>query len=275
VRSRIRAPRNRVYWATVVALVTGGGRGIGRGIALGLSNAGWAVAVTARSANELDETVRLAAGRMVAVAADIGEPAEVSAMIRRVEAELGAVDLLVNNAGMADPLGLFWETDPVEWWRNQEVNVRGPMLCCREILPGMIARKSGRIINIASGAGCQPFPEMSAYVVSKTALIRFSEQLAVEASPHGVSVFPIRPGIVRTKMLEESRHRLPFIQEALDRGRDVAPEASSCLVLALASGRADALSGRLFSVDENVGEIIRRAEEVRTRELHVLRSRKL
>jgi NAD(P)-dependent dehydrogenase (short-subunit alcohol dehydrogenase family) len=259
----------------VIALVTGAGRGIGRGIALGLSKAGWAVAVTARSAIELDETVHLASGPMLAVAADIAEPGDVRGMIRRVDAGLGPIDLLVNNAGMGGPLGLFWETDPVEWWRNQEVNLRGPMLCCREIVPGMIARKRGRIINVVSGAGNQPYPDLSAYVASKTALIRFSEQLALEAAPHGVSVFPIRPGMVRTKMLEESRQRLPFIQEGLDRGLEVTPEAVADLVLTLASGRADALSGRLFSVYENVEEMVRQAEEVRARELYVLRARTL
>jgi NAD(P)-dependent dehydrogenase (short-subunit alcohol dehydrogenase family) len=259
----------------VVALVTGGGRGIGRGIALGLSKAGWAVAVTARSAHELGETVQLASGRMIAAPASIAEPGEVRGMIRRVEAELGPIELLVNNAGMAGPMGPFWETDPAEWWRNQEVNLRGPMVCCREIVPGMIARKRGRIINVASGLGYQPFLDLSAYVVSKTALIRFSEQLALETAAHGISVFPIRPGMVRTKMLEESRQRLPFIQEALDRGAEVTPEAVADLVLTLASGRADALSGRLFSVHENVEEMVRQAEEVRARELYVLRPRTL
>jgi NAD(P)-dependent dehydrogenase (short-subunit alcohol dehydrogenase family) len=266
---------DRVYWTAVVALVTGGGRGIGRGIALALSQAGWTVAVTARSANELDETVQLAPNRMIAAAADIAEAQDVRGMIRRVESELGPIDLLVNNAGMAGPLGLFWETDPEEWWRNQEVNLRGPMLCCREILPGMIARKRGRIINMVSGAGCQAFPEMSAYVASKTALIRFSEQLAVEAAPYGVSVFPIRPGMVRTRMLEEARHRLPYLQQALDRGAEVTTDVVADLALTLASGRADSLSGRLFTVNENVEEIVRQAEEVRARELYLLRARSL
>jgi NAD(P)-dependent dehydrogenase (short-subunit alcohol dehydrogenase family) len=257
----------------MVALVTGGGRGIGRGIALGLAKAGWAVAVTARSTGELAETAKLSERRMVAVAADMADPAAVTGMIRRVEQELGPIELLVNNAGMGGPLGPFSGSDPAEWWRNQEVNLRGPMLCCREILPGMIARKAGRIINVVSGAGCQAFPDLSAYVVSKTALLRFSEQLALELAPHGVSVFPIRPGVVRTKMVEESRHRLAFVQQLLDRGLDVTPDVVAGLVLALASGRADALSGRLFSVGEDVDEIVRRAEQVRADELYLLRLR--
>jgi NAD(P)-dependent dehydrogenase (short-subunit alcohol dehydrogenase family) len=149
------------------------------------------------------------------------------------------------------------------------------MLCCREILPGMIARKAGRIINVVSGAGCQPFADMSAYVTSKTALIRFSEQLAIELQPYAVSVFSIRPGIVRTAMVEDSRHRLPFVQKLLDDGLEVTPDVVANLVLFLASGRADALSGRLFSVDEDVEEIVRRTPEVCRDELYTLRVRKL
>jgi len=259
----------------VTALVTGGGRGIGRAVALALSKAGYSVAVTSRSASELDETVSLSQNRMLAVSADIADPTGVRDMVQRVTRELGLIDLLVNNAGLPGPLGPFWETDPAEWWRNQEVNLRGPMLCCREIVPEMIARKAGRIINVASGAGCQPFPELSAYVVSKTALIRFSEQLAFELAPHGVSVFPIHPGTVRTKMVDESRVRLPYIQAVLDRGLDVPPDVAANLVLKLASGCADALSGRFFSVNENVDEILRQADQVRSRDLYVLRSRTL
>ena len=149
------------------------------------------------------------------------------------------------------------------------------MLLCREIVPGMIARRAGRIITVASGAGAQPFPNLSAYVVSKTALIRFSEQLAFELAAHGVSVFPIRPGTVRTAMLEESLPHLPFLQEILDRGLEFTPEAVARMVLKLASGCADSLSGRMFSVEEDIDAIVRRAEEVGAGEFHVLRLCKL
>jgi NAD(P)-dependent dehydrogenase (short-subunit alcohol dehydrogenase family) len=259
----------------MVALVTGGGRGIGRAIALESAANGWKVAIAARSEDELDKTKKLAKRRTLAVAADVADPAAVKSLVARVEKELGPITLLVNNAGMGTPLGPFWENDAAEWWRCQEVNVRGPMLLCREIVPGMVARRSGCIINVASGAGTNPFQGLSAYVVSKTALIRFSEQLALELKPHGVSVFPIRPGVVRTRMLEESRGRLPFIQQFLDRGVDVPPEVPARLVLKLASGCADALSGRLFSIDDDVDEMVRRAEEVRASDRYLLRMQKL
>jgi NAD(P)-dependent dehydrogenase (short-subunit alcohol dehydrogenase family) len=261
--------------ASTVALVTGGGRGIGQGIALGLVKAGMRVAVTARSAGQLAETVDLAGAGAIAVAADVADPAAVRAMVREVERRLGPVDLLVNNAGTAGPYGPLWESDPEVWWRCLEVNLRGPYLCCREVLPGMIARRSGRIVNVASGAGLFAIPDMSAYVAGKTALIRLSEQLAQEAAPYGVKVFPIRPGVVRTAMVEEGRQRIPMIQKVLDDGLDVTPQAVAELVLFLASGRADALSGRLFAVNEGRDNMLRGTETVKRDELYLLRCGRL
>ena len=162
----------------MIALITGGGRGIGRGIALRLAKEGWDVAITARSADQLTETAGMAERPILTVVGDVADTTAVTALVQEVEAKLGPIDLLVNNAGIGGPLEHFWESDPEAWWRCQEVNLRGPMLCCR----------AGRIINMASGAGCQPLPDMSAYVASKTALIRLSEPLAVELQGHGVSV---------------------------------------------------------------------------------------
>ncbi|MCU1234342.1 MAG: short-chain dehydrogenase/reductase [Candidatus Solibacter sp.] len=257
------------------ALVTGGGRGIGRGIALRLAKEGWKVAVAARSTDEVAETARLSGGAILAVTADVSREEDVRAMTAQTERDLGGIDLLVNNAGIGGPLAPFLEASPDEWWKTLEVNLRGPYLCCRAVLPGMIAQGSGRIVNMASGAGTFPIPDMSAYVASKTALIRLSEQLAVEMKPHGITVFPIRPGVVRTAMVEQARGAVPLIQKILDEGQDVTPDVVAELVLFLASGKADQLSGRLFSVNEDVDEIVRRAEEVESGNLYVLRSRRL
>jgi len=257
----------------MVALVTGGGRGIGQGIALRLAKEGHTVAVAARSADQLAETVKLSDGPLIAIVADVANPVSVSTMVREVEEKLGPVKLLVNNAGTSGPFGKFWENDPEEWWHCQEVNLRGPMLCCREVLPRMIAARAGCIINVVSGAGTQAYPDMSAYVVSKTALVRFSEQLALELASENVSVFPIRPGLVRTAMVESALPRLPFIQEMFDAGWENTTDVVADLVLKLASGVADGLSGRLFSVGDHVDEIVRQAEEFRRDDLRLLRAR--
>ena len=116
----------------MIALVTGGGRGIGRGVALRLANAGWTVAVSSRSIDQLHETVQQSDGRILAIPADLGDPESVKDMIRNVEQKLGPVDLLVNNAGVGGPVGQFWASDPSDWWHAQEVNLRGP--CCAAIM---------------------------------------------------------------------------------------------------------------------------------------------
>src|SRR4051812_45591159 len=135
-----------------VAIVTGGGRGIGRAIGLGLASAGASVAVVARSGDQIAETVEeiaQAGGRAFAVPAGVSDPESVGRMVREVERALEPVDLLVNNAGVSGPLGPIDETDADEWWRCQEANLRGPLLCARAALPGMVARRLGRIVNIA------------------------------------------------------------------------------------------------------------------------------
>jgi NAD(P)-dependent dehydrogenase (short-subunit alcohol dehydrogenase family) len=173
-------------------------------------------------------------------------------VVASVRQNLGPVDLLVNNAGMGPPYGPLAELDPEEWWRCLEVNLRGPMLCSRLVLPDMIARGNGRIINVASGAGTRAIPHLSAYVVSKTALMRFTECLAAEVSASGVHVFAIQPGTVRTAMAEEAlsseagRKWLPWFKEYFDKGQDVPPEVAAKLVVFLASGRGDSLSGRFI-----------------------------
>jgi NAD(P)-dependent dehydrogenase (short-subunit alcohol dehydrogenase family) len=267
-----------------VALVTGGGRGIGRAIAHALAAAGAAVAVVARSADQLAETVAsiVASGsRARAFPADVTDRAAVTEVVCAVERDLGPVDLLVNNAGLGGPAGPTWEADPDEWWRCVEVNLRGPLLCCRLVVPGMVARRRGRVINVASGAGTRPIPFLSAYSAGKAALIRLTENLAAEAAEHGVRVFAMQPGTVRTAMAEtalrdgRARRWLPWFVETFEQGRDVPPERAARLALFLASGRADALSGRYFDVAEDAEEVVRRAAEVRDRELYALRMDRL
>jgi NAD(P)-dependent dehydrogenase (short-subunit alcohol dehydrogenase family) len=244
-----------------VAIVTGGGRGIGRAIAIGLASAGASVAVVARSEDEITETashIAQAGGRAIAFPADVSDPEAVQRMFGEVERALGPVDLLVNDAGLAGPIGPTWEVDPKEWWRCLEVNLRGPMLCSRVVLPVMIARGCGRIVNVASGAGTFAIPHLGAYVTSKTALIRFTEIVAAEIAEHGVKVFAIEPGTVRTGMAEyalgseEGRRWMPWFRDIFEQGRDVPPDHAARLVTLLASGRADALSGRFFTIADDV-----------------------
>ena len=265
-----------------VAVVTGGGRGLGRAFAKTLAGAGASVAVLARSSGELAETVaaiRDSGGEARGFATDVTDAADVRAAIAAVEQSVGAVDLLVNNAGWIGPIGPFWEIEPDTWWRAMDVNMRGALLCAHAVLSGMVARKRGRIINIATTLA--PFAYLSSYITSKTALVRAMECIAAEAKPHGVAVFSIAPGTVRTAMSShsltsaEGREWLPWYRRIFDEGLDVPPERPAALVLALASGEFDELSGLFLSVFDDLPAIAKEIDRVRREQLHSMRVRSL
>jgi NAD(P)-dependent dehydrogenase (short-subunit alcohol dehydrogenase family) len=226
-----KATPNYSELAGQVAVVTGAGRGIGRAIAAALSAAGMTTAVLARSASEIEETARTiedAGGRAKPFAVDVTDAAAVGKAFEKIERSLGSVALLVNNAAIPGPIGPFWETDAEQWWRTLDVNLRGAMLCARAVLPGMISRRKGRIINIASSA--IPVAYFSSYATSKAALVRFTETVAAEIKPHGISMFAVAPGTVRTAMAEHSLRSpdgqkwLPWFKRIFDQGLDVPVE---------------------------------------------------
>ena len=250
--------------AGTVALVTGGGRGIGRGIALELTAAGARVAVAARTREQVEATAAETGG--IAIEADVSDRAAVERMVAQAEEELGPLDLLVNNAGIALWEDSAWELEPEEWWHVLEVNVLGVYLCCRAAIPGMIARGGGRIVNVASGAAYLPGSRSTAYSASKAAVHRFSETLATQLEPHGIPVFSISPGLVRTELIGDN-----FGDDAPWTPPELAPR----LVRALASGRLDALSGRyLHAEHDDIDDVEQRAAEIVAGDLNAIRLRR-
>ncbi len=247
-----------------VALVTGGGRGIGRGIALELTAAGARVAVAARTKEQVEAVAAEIGG--IAIEADVSDRDAVERLVARVEDELGPLDLLVSNAGIAADEESAWEIDPDEWWHVFEVNVHGVYFCCRAVIPRMLERGGGRIVNVASGAAYLPGSRSTAYSASKAAVHRFSETLAAQLSPHGIPVFSISPGLVRTEMTRDS-----FADDAPWTPPELAPR----LVRALASGRLDALSGRYIHAEhDDVEDLERRAAEIVDQDLNAIRLRR-
>lgn len=224
--------------ASTVALVTGGGRGLGRAMAETLSDAGVAVGLVGRNPAPLEAVASRLGAPAFAVAADVTNPETVARAVRAVEAKLGPIDLLVNNAGLRDPeRSMPWQTDPDAWWQVMEANLRGPMLLAQALLPGMLERGRGRVLEMASGIGLRPEPGYSAYSVSKAALLRWVDNLAggLGADSH-VRVLAASPGLVRTDMTEEMWEGLPDSAYG-------STEAICTVARRFAAGELDALHG--------------------------------
>jgi 3-oxoacyl-[acyl-carrier protein] reductase len=248
-----------------VALVTGGGRGIGASIARELANAGMRVAVTGRTAETI-EAVAVETGGL-ALSGDVSQREDVERWVETTERELGPIELLVNNAGIAGSGTPFLQERPDEWWHVFEVNVLGAYLACRAVAPLMVERGRGRIVNMGSGGSYLPItsPNMAlgtSYGASKAALGRFSESLAAVLGPAGISVFLISPGLVRTEMTDAFGDDAPWTP----------PELAPCLVRVLASGRADALAGRYIHAEhDDIEDLIGRADQIKADDLNAIR----
>jgi NAD(P)-dependent dehydrogenase (short-subunit alcohol dehydrogenase family) len=246
-----------------VALVTGGGRGIGAGIARELADAGAKVAVAARTRAQVEHVAREIGG--VALEVDVSDRESVNAMAIQAESELGPIDLLVANAGIGGPDGPTWEVDPDEWWQVLEVNVLGVHLSCSAVIPDMLERGAGRIVITGSGAAYLPGASSTPYPTSKAAVCRYGETLANELEGR-IPVFFISPGLVKTEMTDGN-----FSDDAPWTPPELAPQ----LVRVLASGRADALVGRYIHAEhDDIEGLIQRADAIREQDLNAIRLRR-
>jgi NAD(P)-dependent dehydrogenase (short-subunit alcohol dehydrogenase family) len=271
----------------MVALVSGGGRGVGRLLGARLAGAGAAVGLIARSADELAAAageINRAGGTAAAAVADVADHRAAAAAVSELRHQLGAADILINNAGISGPVGPLWQAQTADWWRAIEVNLGGAFVLTQLALEHMIPAGKGRIINITSYAGVYRWPLLSAYAASKAALVKLTETLAEETRPHGVSVFSVDPGLLPIGLGEaalkaSAGRRTPagrvqrWIRDQLAAGRGADPEEAARLILALASGRADRLSGRHLSVTDSLDVLLPRIEQIERDDLHTLRLR--
>jgi 3-oxoacyl-[acyl-carrier protein] reductase len=240
---------------TQVALITGAGRGIGRELAVRLAPVGWDVGLTARSADELAVTaglVREAGAREVTVPGDVSRPEHVEAVCSAVEEGLGPVSVLVNNAAVSGEYGAILECDPEMWWHVQEINARAPFLFCHRLVPSMVERGEGYVINVNSLDCSRPTRAGApAYSVSKTALRRFSELLALQLEGTGVVVVDLSPGMVRTAMGGSRPDADMMPPEAwLD------PSVAADKVEQIVSGRYDRLHGRFLHARDDLDTVL-------------------
>jgi NAD(P)-dependent dehydrogenase (short-subunit alcohol dehydrogenase family) len=271
--------------AGAVALVTGGGRGIGRLLGQALAGAGAAVGLIARSGDELAESARLitsGGGCAAAATADLSKPAAAERAIASLCRRIGPATLLVNNAGVGGPVGDTWNVAPGAWWQTIEVNLGSAFLCTRAVLPAMMARRAGRIVNITSKAGEQRWPQLSAYAVSKAAIIKLSENIASETRGSGVQVFSVDPGLLPIGLSTSAiagnatpgtgeERRDAWVRQELAAGHGAEPAWIADLVIRLASGDADCLSGCHLSVHDNLDQMLTLAGHAPGKDLYRLR----
>ena len=191
-----------------VAIVTGGGRGLGRAVAETLALLGASVVVASRNAPELDDVVkaiRRAKGKALAQTADVSDDRQVQELALATERWVGPATILVNNAGMLDPVAPLVRSDAGLWLRNVAVNIGGTYLPTRALVPGMLSRRFGRIVNITSSSATRPTAGATAYAASKAGVVQFTKSLALELESTGVTACAYNPGPMDTEMQEKLR----------------------------------------------------------------------
>ncbi|HEX8228197.1 MAG TPA: SDR family oxidoreductase [Chloroflexia bacterium] len=247
-----------------VALVTGGGRGLGRATALALAELGARVVALARSLPEVEETARLIRdeygfGRSMAIRADVSRESDVAEAFEQVRRRWGGVDILVNNAGETGATKPIAQLSLAEWQRSMSVNMTGVFLCSREALAYMSHRRWGRIVNVSSASASVAVPSMAPYSVAKAGVEHFTRILAAEVGNQGIVAVALRPGIVNTRMQEDMRTRpaeaippeLRALYVAYDRrGMLAPPERPARFIAYLCTERVGNVNGRVLDADE-------------------------
>lgn len=265
-----------------VAVVTGAGRGIGKAIALAFAREGADVVVVSRTPSEVKETAAQigALGRhALALRVDVSRVQDVENMVASATEEFGRIDVLVNNAGILGPVGPLVENDVKHWIETIKVNLIGTFLCCKAVLPVMIAQRKGKIINLSGGGAAYPNPRFSAYATSKAAVVRLTDTLAEELTEFNIQVNAIAPGAINTGIQEEILAAGEVAGEkTLAEARKVRETGGThlnvpaALAVFLASEESKGLTGKLISaVWDDWQNLGKRVSEIVSTDLYTLR----
>jgi NAD(P)-dependent dehydrogenase (short-subunit alcohol dehydrogenase family) len=242
---------NQINLQNRTAIVTGGARGIGRAIVERLLASGASVAIWDLDAKVAEEAARelVAAGKVVAVAVDVTALASVTQAVAATVAALGEIDILVNNAGIAGANATVWQLDPEEWKRVLEINLNGPFLCCHEVVPEMLKKGYGRIVNIASIAGKEGNPNASHYSVSKAGVVALTKSLGKELAQKGVIVNCVTPAVIETDILKQMEpYHIDYMLSKIPMGRFGQKTEAAALVAWLCSEDCSFTTGAVFDL---------------------------
>ena len=241
-----------------IAVITGSGRGIGRAIALAYAREGAKLALAARSETELQETVSAVSelgAEAIAVRTDVTSQEDTEQLAHRVVKRFGRIDVLVNNAGNSGPVGPLHVNDIADWVNTINVNLTGTFLVCRAVIPVMLERSGGKIINLSGAGATNAWSNMSAYCSSKAAVVRLTEVLAQELDGKGITVNALGPGSVHTSMWDRMTEQAAqagadFIHQLglrVTSGGGASIDECAELAVWLASSESGVLTGRLIS----------------------------
>ena len=237
------------------AIITGAGRGLGRCTALAFAREGAKLVLAARSAEEIEHVAEeLRALRKEAVAVDVSREAEVNRLVQRALDAYGTIDILVNNAGSRGPIGPIQEISLADWEETLRVNLTSAFLCAKAVLPTLMGKKQGKIINVATTLN--PRPNLTPYMVAKAGMVQFTKQLSRELKDFHIQVNAVHPGVMDTRMQEEIRSAGPkaigtdMFDRLKEEGMLHTPAEPARLILYLASAAADGINGEYLSFDD-------------------------
>ena len=231
------------------AVVTGGAQGFGKAIAQRFVQSGARVALWDHDIALAQQTAAALGSAATAIACDVTDPSAVAEAVGATVGALGKIDILVNNAGIAGATATTWETAVEEWRKVMQVNLDGPFICSRAVLPLMIARNYGRIVNIASIAGKEGNPNAAHYSASKAGLIALTKSLGKELAGYNIAVNAITPAAAKTAILEQiTQAHIDFMLSKIPRNRFVTVEEVAALVAWIASEENSFTTGAVFDI---------------------------
>ncbi|MEW6333241.1 MAG: SDR family NAD(P)-dependent oxidoreductase [Thermodesulfobacteriota bacterium] len=240
-----------------VAIITGAGRGLGRSVALALARQGAKVVLASRSQDEIDhlaQQLRALRRETIAVPTDVSEEEQVNRLVDKTLETYGTVDILFNNAGVRGPIGPIQQISLSDWEQVLKVNLTSAFLCSKAVLPTMMEKRGGKIINVVTTLTLRP--NLTPYMVAKAGLIHFTKQIARELKEYNIQVNCIHPGVMDTRMQEEIRKAgtraigTDMFERLKEEGLLKSPDEPAKLILFLASAAADGINGEYLSFDD-------------------------